>query len=495
MIKEIFKKENKIYLFLVGFVFVFMFFKIVFIDRLDLNLSDAYYYISLARSLIESGWLYDLTTKPAGPPLTPQNGIVFIYAFFMNLGLHDFATLLMVVEFLLFFVLLALFVLIYKISELQKIDSKVNYLFLLYLSLNFYLYAYWASPVNDGFFALITYLVLYIIFLHNNNFMRRENLSIFFLLLVLSLILSVFRLQGFIVFIAIAGAFLFIKKDIFSTLFFTALFVAGYFFMSYVTKITINDFSFIDSFSTRILDSYSFTFFQSQLIDFLEYVIPSVVFGFPAYHVNNALGVAPSIVFSLVTLGYIIFIFMKSFLKKDFIGFVFSSYILLDFLSVLFFQVVDRYFFISLPLIIFLILRDLSNIKYQKVFLYLLIVFILIGLVARFLNEDRSYIYNEISTTKLTEIIGSNDYYVSSNEHRRVYYLTGKPSITDLSLLENGDVLVVLGSDDFVSKTIDDVVSKYPDSTLRAIDARWDLSYHLNGLDSEAVIVTLKGKI
>ena len=55
--------------------------------------SDAYYYMAIADSFVESGNLLDLTSYPTQLLKTPQNGVVFVHVLLSWLGLGPEARL------------------------------------------------------------------------------------------------------------------------------------------------------------------------------------------------------------------------------------------------------------------------------------------------------------------------------------------------------------------------------------------------------------------
>ena len=89
--KDLFKNYDLISLSLIGFGFFLSLYSLYFFisNKYYLIGSDAFFYMSVADSLIQNGEMKDIVQIPSALLRTPQNGIVFIHALLSLLGLSN----------------------------------------------------------------------------------------------------------------------------------------------------------------------------------------------------------------------------------------------------------------------------------------------------------------------------------------------------------------------------------------------------------------------
>ena len=123
-------------------------------------MSDVYAYLAYAESLYDKGVISDMVFDPPNPPVTTQNGIVLIYSI-LRYFIADMVMRVHIVSVILTFNLFVIFIAIYKIALLLKIDKiAIFYLFFAF-AFAFYFYGYFVSPTNDGLYASLSLIAIY----------------------------------------------------------------------------------------------------------------------------------------------------------------------------------------------------------------------------------------------------------------------------------------------------------------------------------------------
>ena len=121
-------------------------------------LSDAYYYSSLAESLILTGKLYSLTSEPPNPVVTTQNGIAFIHSIIIYLGVDDIRVRMLGIGCINLLAMIISFVVLRKtFKKVFKINEVSIALILLAIILNTKWILSAIQPINDMLFMLLSY--------------------------------------------------------------------------------------------------------------------------------------------------------------------------------------------------------------------------------------------------------------------------------------------------------------------------------------------------
>jgi hypothetical protein len=122
-------------------------------SRSYLGNNDAFYYLSIADNWLENGVFLDGTTIPDGPVITPQNGIVGIFALLRRLSLTKHQCLLTVLG-LNSVLLLSCFYPLIKLCRSLGVESRAMLVCILLVfvgHLRIFMWVY-LSPVNDMIF-------------------------------------------------------------------------------------------------------------------------------------------------------------------------------------------------------------------------------------------------------------------------------------------------------------------------------------------------------
>ena len=450
--------------------------------------SDAYYYISLSRSLIENGSLFDLTSNPIGPPLTPQNGIVFINSFLIKLGIDNTELLLYIVSTILYLNLLFIFYLLYGILISLNVSNGISLIVILSFSLTYYFYGFWLAPLNDGFFASLSLLMIYIILKYRNKELSKTTL--YLSAIVIGLLISNFRIQGIFVFLSIGFSYLVLYKDYKKALLFLLISILGYFSMTIITRVFITDFSFINGFSKDLLTRYNVEFFYNQLNEFLDSVFFNVIFSMSVENVKSFLPIIVVKTLSIIILLLIIIIFLYAWYKKNFNEVLLSSYILLSFLSVLLFYVIDRYFYIAMPLIILLFVSVLNNYKrFQMIMVLLFFLISLLSISARVIYKNDMGMQNKKSMSVLNQLLKDEDVLIGENS-RVTYFLFNRSNNKNFEQikLNNSKAIFVSGRDTFIKDNIKKIDKRFQIINIKNLN----LYYFSDGHKSNVYKIQLK---
>lgn len=160
---------------------------------------DCSYYMAIADSIIQSGKMLNISTIPAGPVTTPQNGVVALHLILSLLGFAPEDRLIAIV-FINYFLHISAVYPLYKIARCAGLTQALPLASLLGLYIGaFNLYRFQLIPFNDGIFNslslwLVYYLLVAIDAVENkqSNSLRKIELL---LPMVLAAILVHFRLQ------------------------------------------------------------------------------------------------------------------------------------------------------------------------------------------------------------------------------------------------------------------------------------------------------------
>src|SRR4030067_2044795 len=124
--------------------------------------SDAAYYISIANNLFAGRGLYDATSIPNAPIITPQNGIVFIEFLLMKAGIHENTTLFISVAILNYLSLLFSAILLYKIANYLEITKLERFFIIASFLFSLNIFTAIIIPTNDGIALTLSLLGLFL---------------------------------------------------------------------------------------------------------------------------------------------------------------------------------------------------------------------------------------------------------------------------------------------------------------------------------------------
>jgi len=125
--------------------------------------SDAFYYISIADSIIQNGELRNISSIPSTPVKTPQNGIVFVHVILSLIGLAAESRVLAIVIINYILYLSACFPL-YKVARWSGLTSPLPLMILLSVYLAaWHIYRINLLALNDGIFNSLMLWLVYLI--------------------------------------------------------------------------------------------------------------------------------------------------------------------------------------------------------------------------------------------------------------------------------------------------------------------------------------------
>ena len=168
--------------------------------------SDAYYYMSIADSIIQNGEMRDLTFVPSRPIKSPQNGIAFVHVLLSLLGLSHKAGQLVIV-FINYMAYLGGIYPLLMISRHFGLTKKLPLVALLSVYLGaWHIYRINLLAINDGIFnSLILWLAYFFIkFFHSSNelssfLLSRNTAKIYLTILFLTIVSIQFRVTAILV--------------------------------------------------------------------------------------------------------------------------------------------------------------------------------------------------------------------------------------------------------------------------------------------------------
>lgn len=178
--------------------------------------NDMYYYLGLADSLLQNGYLADLTYNNPGPVVTPQNGLPLIIAFFkiLKFSNYNILTILVVINYLLWCLSVVPFVKLIKFAGIKNIFSK-SVLIFGYLA-GFNILFYQLAPITDGIYNAGSIFLIWLLFqkLFDHQFSTRKNkLNNWWQIILLSIILVHFSFRIFIVLFSFLFTLFLYKKE------------------------------------------------------------------------------------------------------------------------------------------------------------------------------------------------------------------------------------------------------------------------------------------
>ena len=216
--KDLFKNYDLISLSLIGFGFFLSLYSLYFFisNKYYLIGSDAFFYMSVADSLIQNGEMKDIVQIPSALLRTPQNGIVFIHALLSLLGLSNNQHVIPIV-FLNYFLYLSGIYPLFRIAKKSGMKNGLPLSALLAVYLGaWHIYRINLLVLNDGIFNSMTLWLIFLIieYVFSNNiseqvFLSRPDLSKLFGIFFLVILSVLFRVNaGLIIGSAIVGSIL-----------------------------------------------------------------------------------------------------------------------------------------------------------------------------------------------------------------------------------------------------------------------------------------------
>ena len=455
-----------------GFILSFFLFYFFLSNKVYLIGSDAFYYMSIADSILKYGEMRDITSIPSFPVKTPQNGIVFVHLILslLGLGAKDRILSIVLINYLLY---LSGVYPLYKIARL--LNNKWG--FSLATLLSVYIAAWHIIrinllAINDGIYnSLIIWLVYMIIkYVHDfdaGNLFAKKNLISMLIINFIVIVLIQFRLTAsLIIASAVLSAFA-IRDYKISASFLIVCLLLIFSFLSVYLFIPVVGFN-------NIIEKITVFMFKSIDLYYIKFqfwkVLPGLVMGLSP--LSNPIA---TFMFIILPLSMIYYLFKG--IKEKIFQRVFIACICLSGLWFTYsYPGNSRDILYTFPFV-YLILLSLKRIKYIG-YIFVFIVF-LQGLKLPFTGFGRGpgsklflHIYeNEISI--------SDEALLISRERRHPYFFLGTrtylgadnwkiilekikapgkfiPSLT-LDLIKNNHSIFVLGNNEYIDSIFSDL--------------------------------------
>ncbi len=151
------------FIIIVGLFISFYSFFFFLSNKIFLIGSDAFYYISIADSIVKYSEMRDITAIPSWPVKTPQNGIVFIHVILSLIGIGAKGRILSIVVINYLLYLSGIYPL-YKIARFCGLKKGFPLISLLSVYLGaWHMYRFNMLALNDGFFNSLTVWFVYLV--------------------------------------------------------------------------------------------------------------------------------------------------------------------------------------------------------------------------------------------------------------------------------------------------------------------------------------------
>ena len=413
--------------------------------------SDVYYYLGAADSFTNYGILQDLTQDPPAGLITPQNGIVFVFALFKFLGFSN-QQIISHFPYLYYILYLISFYPIYRITRLLNFSGTQKYFTALFYYGHWVVYRLQLHPVNDGLFNVIAFWLIFLII--NWVITNKSNLI---WIAALSIIGSHFRVNIYIILAASTAALILYKKwkiafsvcliALTSFILFKFLYSSGLFSAS---SQHVSDLSVYATYLTEKLieNNRSGAFFEFQLNPFISKRLPQL-FLFPLDRLYSQLNYL-YLIFLLLPFWWL----FESLKKKLFPETLFSLIIILTYsFSVYTTYISHRYlihtYIFTIILLIRLFWRHVLTRHMVTGYLCLLIAFTMFNLT---LPEGESCTPDLIKELSASGFRLPQESYLFSQSNRHTYFFFNKPTRREY-FLESAYPIYFVGNQDYIDST------------------------------------------
>jgi hypothetical protein len=396
------------------------------------------------------GWIagkgiLNTTIIPYENTITPQLGIVYI-GILISYFILTTEQILFILSTLSFIAILFSFIVINKIFREFKVERLYRNCILLALCIPINLYNIYLQPLNDTFFILLSSLSIYIIILWN----KHRQLKYLIILIVISFIVSLFRIQGSLIFLSALLVTILYKRyydSIVYLLLSLTTYLSSYLFLNIFHVETVG----IKQLTIYTFSEYSSTYFVDKIINTFNNIIPKLIIGDPA-----------RIMFVKYAVIIILFYFCRTNikqLKKTYYNFNYLLILFIIISNILFFQFfvqVERYLLSTLPLILLIIFKFLRKDLRSSV----LIIYVIMGFATSIVRTIDTVLF-DYSFKQNKYIIDNNHNFLPENydlisQHPRLtYFLLNKPSVNNIK----SDKILIIGYEKNIFKTIEKYIS------------------------------------
>ena len=428
--------------------------------------SDAAYYISIANNLFAGRGLYDATSIPNAPIITPQNGIVFFELLMMKAGIHENTTLFASVAIVNYLSLLISAILLYKIADYLEVPKLVSFFITANLLLSINISTAIITPTNDGIAFTLSLLGLFLCIQNH----EKCNYWVYLLIFVISIIGVHFRLQYLL--IPLCGAFASLMvKQYRSFLIYLLTSILSFLFIYIPYQYLIKDNSAIHS-NLHI-------FLSCSKIDSLGGLIEEAVKGFAILFLKFGEGrdygfVEQSVPVFIIITVLIIYYCLMIVLRMEYVSMLISLVILSTIaLFLVALAASFRYIMIISPLLM-IILGSTFN-KWKRLVLPFFAAYLLYGLVVFVIRVEsiEPYFMEQKRQTELVMPLFNNDTTLLSEVPRISYILFNKSSSSDMHFHDGKNEVLLFGTNEFVLRWINQIKSELPHVRVTSFGSHW----------------------
>ncbi len=410
---------------------------------------DVFYYLAVADSFYDGTGLLDITTTPAQPIITPQNGIVFIHVLLKSIGLQGAASRLAAIKIIHYLGFLILIYIFYKIFTRLKISPELTFLSLGILLSSSHFLKTVIQPLNEGMWCVLTAMVFYLAISNEN----RESWVKIIAIAGLSIILANFRLTGPIIVFSICLTYL-LLRNLKKALTFFIIGVISYASVYIILAMLNVDYSGFEGF---VKNNYSIQYILNQPLMVLIYTIPGVFLGISGRKMMMALP------FSIVIILFYLAYFRQAWRRKYFVQLLIISYIILSLLSALIMPGSpggpSRFIIMIMPLTLLTITTYFDDSKKLRLGLGLFLLLTISVSMFRLMVWDRIYFVNNRSYARMKSQI-SEPYMLISEAPRYSYYIFGKGSKKVQDINQDTKHMILFGKEQWL-KEITKMVHDY----------------------------------
>jgi len=450
MINEKYFNERNLFV-IAAFISIMYYVFLIPISHLEFQQYDAYYYQSVSEALNRQGRLLDYTTIPPREILTPQNGIVFIYALLEQFGISEKVTQLRIIAFVNSFLIVISTIFLFKIIRLFGLSNTVAFLLALTFPLSFFYQFTLLLQKNDCIFITLSLITIYKLLQQKNPTDSLPSL------VVLAIVMSLFRIVGILIFASSLLTFLIQKK------YKKSLVSLGLVFVSigtlYLTLVLFDiDTTRMALHSRESTSLYSLDYIYQQIEKTLTLSIPESILRFTYYTTNIAL--SSKLVGIAISVLFIIFLLIN--LKQAISGQISNKtsvlFLVIYILSTLvFFQLYKaqptRYLLTISPLLPILLFFS-NKMRESNIVAMLIVIMTVVVTSVGIYKTDKLFLANERyeywkSYASLNEIKSMQ---LAAYLPRVSYFLLNKRSLRDIpekiSIQEDG--LIIVGPDSYI---------------------------------------------
>lgn len=406
----------------------------------DINPSvDAFYYQAIADSFHNGTGFVDITTIPPQPIITPQYGIVFIQVLLKYLGLHGAQQGLLAVKLIHYVGFLLLIYCFYHAFIQLNVSREIIWLSLGILLASAHFLKTIVQPLNEGMWCVLTAIV-YSTALSNYS---KESLVKMAIIAISGILLANFRMNGPLIILSIALAYLvlqYYKKS----LLYLVIFVVSCGSVYVIISVLNVEYSGFKKFS----EIYT-----------LEYILYQPVVTAMATLPGVFLGLTGRETLFTIPISILAFIFYGIYLKKaykvnNFADLIAIIYILL---LIIMLQIMpggnSRYIIMVMPFSLVAIATYFKDSFRLRVCLIIILIFTMLVSLYRIIFWDNIYFDNNKSLYSIRNEI-KEPYLLISQSPRYSYYIFGKGSHHKEDVFKTQKDIVIFGKNDYVQNTI-----------------------------------------